>query len=50
LLEPGAASSPALALAQADALGAALRAVALVSAACALAGAALAATTIQPRR
>ena len=43
-----AGAQPALARAQADALGAALRAVALVSAACALAGAALAAVTIRP--
>jgi len=52
LLEPGAnlANSPALAHAQADALGAALRAVALASAACALAGAALAAATVQRRK
>jgi hypothetical protein len=42
--------SPALARAQADALGAALRAVALASAACALAGAALAAATVQRRK
>ena len=40
-------ASPVLAQAQADALGAALRAVALVSAACALAGAALAAATVR---
>ncbi|HEV3423058.1 MAG TPA: MFS transporter [Paraburkholderia sp.] len=42
------ATEAALVLAQADALGAALRAVALVSAVCALAGAALATATIQP--
>jgi hypothetical protein len=41
---------PHLARAQAEALGAALRAVALVSALCALAGAALAALTISPQR
>jgi MFS family permease len=41
---------PDLARAQAEALGAALRAVALVSALCALAGAALAALTISPQR
>ncbi|MFM0415559.1 MFS transporter [Paraburkholderia aromaticivorans] len=41
---------PDLARAQAEALGAALRAVALVSALCALAGAALAALTISPKR
>jgi hypothetical protein len=40
----------ALAHAQAEALGAALRAVLVVSAACALAGAALAAATIQPHK
>jgi predicted MFS family arabinose efflux permease len=54
LLEPGAAGtsqteSSLTTLAQADALEAALRAVVLVSAVCALAGAALAAATIQRR-
>ncbi|WP_176057235.1 MFS transporter [Paraburkholderia sp. BCC1876] len=44
---PGAATQAAIATAQADSLGAALRAVALMSALCALIGAALAATTIQ---
>lgn len=44
------AAQPALARAQADALGAALRAVALVSAVCALAGATVAVATIQPRK
>ncbi|MFM0643531.1 MFS transporter [Paraburkholderia bryophila] len=44
---PGAATQAAIAAAQADSLGAALRAVALMSALCALIGAALAATTIQ---
>jgi hypothetical protein len=40
----------ALAAAQTEALGAALRAVALASSLCALAGAAIAAVTIRPRR
>jgi len=44
------AAQPAFARAQSDALGAALRAVALVSAACALAGAAVAVATIRPRK
>ncbi|ASL48026.1 Multidrug resistance protein Stp [Burkholderia sp. AD24] len=44
---PGAPTQAAVAAAQADSLGAALRAVALMSALCALIGAALAATTIQ---
>jgi EmrB/QacA subfamily drug resistance transporter len=50
--QPQAAAQPALvhAHAQSEALGAALRAVVLVSAACALAGAALAAATIKPRK
>ncbi|ASW01122.1 MFS transporter [Paraburkholderia aromaticivorans] len=43
-------AQPGLARAQTDALGAALRAVALVSALCALAGAALAALTIRSQR
>ncbi|HEY2000256.1 MFS transporter [Paraburkholderia sp.] len=49
---PASAAAPGAtqATAQADALGAALRAVALVSAVCALAGAALAAATIQRSR
>jgi predicted MFS family arabinose efflux permease len=46
--QPAVQAAPAGA--QADALGAGLRAVALVSAACALAAAALAAATIQPRK
>ncbi|WCM24621.1 MFS transporter [Paraburkholderia bryophila] len=44
---PGAPTQAAVAAAQADSLGAALRAVALMSALCALIGAALAAATIQ---